>query len=57
MSPIKAAVDVGDSLAKAIFLMVKEEVSRMPVMAEQTVVGIIRLSDLFQEVSNFVLRD
>jgi CBS domain-containing protein len=57
MSPIKAAVDVGDSLAKAIFLMVKEEVGRMPVMAEQRVVGIIRLSDLFQEVSDFVLRD
>jgi len=57
MSPIKASVDVGDSLAKAIFLMVKEEVSRMPVMAEQKVVGIIRLSDLFQEVSDFVLRD
>ena len=57
MSPIKATVDVGDTLAKAIFLMVKEEVSRMPVMQEQKVVGIIRLSDLFQEVSDFVLSD
>ena len=57
MSPIKATVDAGDSLAKALFLMVKEEVSRMPVMAEEKVVGIIRLSDLFQEVSGFVLSD
>ena len=45
----------GDSLAKALFLMVKEEVGRMPVMQEQKVVGIIRLSDLFREISNFVL--
>jgi CBS domain-containing protein len=57
MSPIKATVDVNDSLAKALFLMVREGVSRMPVMAEEKVVGIIRLSDLFQEVSGFVLSD
>ncbi|MDO9532643.1 MAG: CBS domain-containing protein [Deltaproteobacteria bacterium] len=57
MSPIKATVDAGDTLAKALFLMVKEDVSRMPVMAEEKVVGIIRLSDLFQEISGFVLSD
>jgi CBS domain-containing protein len=57
MSPIKATVDVNDSLAKALFLMVREGVSRMPVMAEEKVVGIIRLSDLFQEVSGFVLSE
>jgi CBS domain-containing protein len=57
MSPIKATVDAGDSLAKALLLMVKEDVSRMPVMAEEKVVGIIRLSDLFQEISGFVLSD
>ncbi len=57
MSPIKATVEAGDSLAKALFLMVKAEVSRMPVMAEEKVVGIIRLSDLFQEISGFVLSD
>ncbi|MBU4231578.1 MAG: CBS domain-containing protein, partial [Proteobacteria bacterium] len=57
MSPIKATVEAGDTLAKALFLMVKEDVSRMPVMAEERVVGIIRLSDLFQEISGFVLRD
>ena len=57
MSPIKATVDAGDSLAKALFLMIKEEVGRMPVMQEEKVVGIIRLSDLFQEISDFVLSD
>jgi CBS domain-containing protein len=57
MSPIKATVDAGDTLAKALFVMVKEDMSRMPVMAEGRVVGIIRLSDLFQEISGFVLND
>lgn len=57
MSPIKVTVGAGDSLAKALFLMIKEDVGRMPVMQEQKVVGIIRLSDLFREISNFVLSD
>lgn len=57
MSPIKVTVGAGDSLAKALFLMIKEEVGRMPVMQEQKVVGIIRLSDLFREISDFVLSD
>jgi len=57
MRPIRATVNTGDSLAKALFLMVKEDMSRMPVMAEEKVVGIIRLSDVFQEISGFVLSD
>lgn len=57
MSPIKTTVATGDSLAKALFLMIQEDLGRMPVMEEQKVVGIIRLSDLFREVSDFVLQD
>ena len=57
MSPIRGMVDINDSLAKALFLMVKEDVSRIPVMQNERVVGIARLSDLFQEVSGFVLSD
>jgi len=57
MSPIEVTVNTGDSLAKALFLMVKEDLGRMPVMQDKKVVGIIRLSDLFQEISNFVLSE
>jgi CBS domain-containing protein len=57
MSPIEITVDTGDSLAKALFLMVREGLSRMPVMQAQKVVGIVRLSDLFQEISDFVLSE
>jgi CBS domain-containing protein len=55
MSPIKSTVDAGDTLAKALFLMARDEVGRMPVMDGDKVVGIVRLSDLFQEISGFVL--
>jgi CBS domain-containing protein len=55
MSSIEITVDAGDSLAKALFLMIKEDLARMPVMRDQKVVGIVRLSDLFQEISDFVL--
>jgi CBS domain-containing protein len=57
ISPITVTVGAGDSLAKALLLMIQEDVGRMPVMQEQKVVGIIRLSDLFQEISDFVLQD
>lgn len=55
MSPIKVTVDTDDSLIKALLLMLKEEVNRIPVMKEQKVVGMIRLSDVFLEISDFIL--
>ena len=57
MNPIEVTVDTGDSLAKALFLMIKEDLGRMPVMEEHRVVGIVRLSDLFQEIADFVLSE
>jgi CBS domain-containing protein len=57
MSPIKATVGVGDSLAKALLIMLKEDLDRVPVMEEQRVVGMVRKSDVFQEIAAFVLSD
>jgi len=57
MSPIKITVQGNDPIAKAIFLMIKEDVSLMPVIQDHKVAGIIRLSELFKEVSNIVLGD
>jgi CBS domain-containing protein len=57
MSPIEVTVDTGDSVAKALFLMIKKDLGRIPVMQAEKVVGIVRLSDLFQEVSDFVLSE
>jgi CBS domain-containing protein len=55
MGPIKVAVNADDSLAKALFLMVKEGVGMMPVLDQQRVAGMVRLTDLFLEISKFLL--
>jgi len=57
MSPIKVTTQGGDPLAKAIFLMIKENVGLMPVIQDHKVAGMIRLSDLFKEISDLVLGD
>ena len=55
MSPIKATVDGEASLTKALFLMIKENVGMMPVILDHKVVGMIRLSDLYKEISKIIL--
>jgi CBS domain-containing protein len=57
MSPIKITVNAGEPIAKPLYLMVKEKVSLMPVMQGGKVAGMLRLSDLFGEISRLVLGD
>ena len=57
MSPIKVTIQGSDPIAKALFLMIKENVGMMPVIQDNKVVGMIRLSDLFKEISEMVLGD
>lgn len=56
MSPIRVTVNAEDSIAKALFLMMKENVGMMPVLKDNKVAGMIRLSDVFKLVSEFVLK-
>ena len=55
MSPIKVTISGNDSIAKAVFLMIQENVGMMPVIQDSKVAGMIRLSDLFTEISKLVL--
>jgi CBS domain-containing protein len=55
MSPFKSTVDAGDSLVKALALMIKEGVERIPVLEDDKVAGLIRLADLFREISGALL--
>ena len=57
MSPIRVTLDIDDSLAKALLLMLKEDIDRVPVMEEQRVVGMVRRSEVFQEIADFVFSD
>jgi len=55
MSPIKVTIQGNDPIAKAVFLMIKENVGLMPVILDNKVAGMIRLSDLFKVISDLVL--
>ena len=55
MSPIKVTISGSDSIAKAVFLMIQENVGMVPVVQDSKVAGMIRLSDLFTEISKLVL--
>jgi CBS domain-containing protein len=55
MSPIKVTVYAADPITKPLYLMIKENVGLMPVMEDGKVAGMLRLSDLFGEISQIVL--
>jgi CBS domain-containing protein len=55
MSPFKVTVAGNDSLVKALSLMLRENVERIPVLEDNKVAGLIRLTDLFKEISGALL--
>jgi len=55
MSPIKATVNAEDPITKPLYLMIKENAGLIPVMQGGKVAGMLRLSDLFGEISKMVL--
>ncbi len=57
MRPNEATINADDSIAKALLLMLKEKVTRLPVIQDQKLAGMIRMSDLFNEISDMVLGD
>ena len=57
MSPIKITVKASDPITKPLYLMIKETVGLVPVVQGGRVVGMLRLSDLFGEISKLVLGD
>ncbi len=57
MCPIQVTVDSTAPVAKALHLMIRENVGFLPVMRAGKVAGMIRLSALFNEVARVVLSD
>ena len=55
MSPIQVTVNGNAPIFKALYLIIKENVGMMPVIQDNKVAGMIRLSDLFGELANVVL--
>ena len=57
MSPIQVTVSGDSPIVKALYLMIKENVGLMPVIQDDKVAGMVRLSDLFNETAKVVLGD
>ena len=57
MSPIKATVDANAPIFQPLYPMIKENVGLMPVTQANKVAGMIRFSDLFNEIAKLVLGD
>ena len=54
MTAIRARVDVNDSVAKAAFVMLQADVSLVPVMDGEKIAGVLRMSDVFNELTKIV---
>lgn len=55
MSPIKVTIQADEPMARALFLMIKDNLCRLPVLQDHQVVGMVQLSDLFREISGLLL--
>jgi signal-transduction protein with cAMP-binding, CBS, and nucleotidyltransferase domain len=55
MMPIQATVDVEDHVMKAIYEMVENNLSLLPVLRDNKVVGVIRSVEVFHEISKLIL--
>jgi len=57
MSSIQVTVNGEDPITKALFLMIQENVGMMPVLLDKKIVGMVRMNELFKEISAVVLGD
>ena len=56
MSRVKAMGDAEDSILKAAHVLLQENTYLLPIMENGKLTGVVRMGDLFQEVSNAVLK-
>jgi Mg/Co/Ni transporter MgtE len=55
MTPVKATVKADDPVVKAAYAMVQAGLEIMPVLENNKVAGIVRLDDVFKEITRVVL--
>jgi len=55
MSEVKTRIDVEDKILKASHIMVHDNVYLLPVMDGEKLIGVIRMGDLFQEITRVIV--
>jgi CBS-domain-containing membrane protein len=56
MSEATATIDAEDSMLKASHIMVREDAYVLPVMEGHKLIGVVRMGDIFHEITNAVLK-
>lgn len=56
MIPVKSYVSPDDEIAKAAYIMVHENLQLIPVIKSGKIMGIVRMIEVFQDVSEVVLK-
>jgi CBS-domain-containing membrane protein len=57
MSPVTDTVAPDDSIIKAIYVIMEKNLSLVPVIEKDVIIGIIRLQDIFNELAELVLAE
>ncbi len=57
MSPVKESVGPDESIIKAIYLMMENNLTLLPVIDQGVVKGVIRLPEIFNELAMLVMAD
>jgi CBS-domain-containing membrane protein len=55
MSAVTALIDAEDSILKTSHIMLQKDLYLLPVTEEDKLVGVVRMGDLFHEITNVVL--
>jgi len=56
MKPFNIILDVEDHLLKAAHLMLKHNTNLLPVMEAGTVVGTVKMHDIFHQITTYILK-
>jgi len=56
MLPIKATVDYDDHIVRVIYEMNKHNLSMLPVLQDDRIVGVVRSVDIFHEIAKVVVK-
>jgi predicted transcriptional regulator len=57
MSPIEHVVKLDDAMAKCAYLLIKHDMIVIPVIDDDHVIGVIRMVDIFNEITSMVVPD
>ena len=55
MSGVKATIDAEESILKASHIMLREDTYLLPVMERENLIGVLRMDELFHDITSTVL--